>query len=102
MLTIEKMVALAAMPSPMETMAARATPGDFEILRKAYLRLPSRDAMETSPPVCARMSRYAMGWAMVPHGWIGPVQGMLWTSGKTIGGLIAFNSGFGPGIQLVF
>ena len=34
-LTAEKIVALAAMPSPIERMAAMATPGDFEILRKA-------------------------------------------------------------------
>jgi hypothetical protein len=38
LLTMEKMVALAAMPRPMETMTARTIPGDLDSRRNVYAR----------------------------------------------------------------
>jgi hypothetical protein len=39
-LTIEKMVELAAIPSPIETIAATAMPGDLRLRRNAWVTSP--------------------------------------------------------------
>jgi hypothetical protein len=62
LLTIEKMVELAAMPSAIETTAAAVKPGDFESRRNAYVRSCRQAATVFSPQSCG----YVTFAAIVP------------------------------------
>src|SRR5580700_10877717 len=57
LLTIEKMVALAAMPRPIETMTASTKPGDLASRRNMYARSCRQAATMFSPLVATTWQR---------------------------------------------
>jgi hypothetical protein len=54
--TMEKIVAFAPMPNPIDTITAKTKPGDLENRRNAKTRSRSQDVMESSVEVGTQMS----------------------------------------------